>query len=368
MPVLDSIRKEILGLNHYAEGKLPLKSRVDKKLKLSSNENMIGTSQDVLKAINEELNNGLSIYPDSKMTALRKSIVDYWRKQGIIIKAENLLFGDASGEVLNMLISAFVREKDAVIISEKSFTLYSLLSIPKGADVIEVKRKDFRVDLEGIVDAVINAENPKMVIIANPDNPTSTYHSMKEIEVFLRKIPEQTAILIDEAYIHFAGIENSVIKLRERYPNLIVVYTFSKVYGLAGLRVGYAVLDEQVANQVEKIRLPFNLGRLQQAGAKAAIEDDEFVQKTVKIINEGRDFLEKGFDSLGIWHLKSFGNFIFADLGERSSGILEYLEENGISLRTLTSFGFTADYVRITIGRPEDNEYLLEKLREAMAD
>ncbi len=366
MKLLNSIRGEIRGLNHYAEGKMPLKSKVNKCLKLSSNENLIGTSPLVAKAIEVELKKGLTIYPDSGMKLLKSAVIDFWKRHSIKLKPGELLFGDASGEVLNMILSAFVSQGDTVIIPEKSFILYALLSAPKGADVIETKRNNFRADPEEIIKAVKISKNPKIIILANPDNPTSTFLDSSEIERILKNTPEEIAVLIDEAYIHYAGIDSSIIKFKDKYPNLIISFTFSKVYGLAGLRAGYAVMNEMIAEQIEKIRLPFNLGSLQQAGAAAAIKDDDFVKQTVEIINYGRKYLEKEMDSLRIWHLKSYGNFIFADFGDRCTKIIEKLEENGISVRTLGAFGFGDNYVRITIGRPDDNEYLIEKLREAV--
>jgi histidinol-phosphate aminotransferase len=364
MKILSSIRAEIRGLKNYVAGEMPLKSKVDKQIKLASNENLFGSSPRALAAIEEEIKKGLSIYPDSKMKALKNGVSDYWIKRNTRIYPENLIFGDSSGEVLNMLLAAFLKDGDSIVIPEKSFSLYSLLAIPKGAKVIEAARDDFQVSINALIQAVKKEKNVKMVILSNPDNPTSTFLFPDEIEKLLKNVPEETVVLVDEAYIDFAGKENSSIKWLQNFPNLILIYTFSKAYGLAGLRVGYAVMVPELASQIEKIRLPFNLGTLQQKGAIAALEDEEFVENVVEQIHIGRNYLERELRNLGIWQLPSAGNFIFADFGEKHALIRNFLEENGISVRTLSSFGYPENYVRITIGRKEDNEYFIEKLKE----
>ncbi len=365
MEILKSIRKDIIKLYYYTAGKSP-QAKGGRKIKLSSNENPLGSSPLALKAMEEELKNAVNLYPDSKMRLLREAVVTFWKKKGIEIKETELLFGDASGEIINMLLSAFVTDGDNVIISEKSFSLYTLLSVSKGASLIEVKRKDYCVDLDGIAEAVKKADKPKMVIFSNPDNPTSTFKNRDEIKAFLDKIPPATAVLLDEAYIHFAGLENSAISFLNEYPNLILAYTFSKAYGLAGLRVGYAVLNEKIAEQLEKIRLPFNLGLLQQKGAAAALNDEDFLDRTLNVVEAGKAFLCGELDKLGIRYLKPYGNFIFADFGGNSAQIMKHIEESGITLRPLASFGFSDNFVRISVGTQVDNQYLIDKIKEGL--
>lgn len=363
--IIKSLRKEVLKLGNYSEGKKPkASSGASRIIKMASNENLVGSSPEALRAVENALKEGLAAYPDKNMTALKAATCEYWKKNGVTIEPSNLLFGDASGEVLNMLLAAFVRDGDTVIIPENSFILYSLLALPKGAKVREAKRRDFTADTGKLLKAVKKSKRPKMVIIANPDNPTSTMLTPAEIAKFMKKVPEKVAVVIDEAYIQFAGMENSAIGLLEKYPNLILVYTFSKVYGLASLRVGYGVMNESIAKQVEKIRLPFNLGSLQQAGAIAALSDDAFVRKTVAEINDGKKYLTEELERLGFSCLKPWGNFLFADFGKKSAEIVGRLEDNGVSVRVLTEFGYPSNYVRITIGKKEDNEYLAGKLKE----
>lgn len=365
MKILKSIRKDVIDLGNYSEGKAP-RSATGKSIKMSSNENLIGSSPKAVAAIETALKNGLFAYPDKKQTALKEATARYWRKKGAPVKPGNLLFGDSSGEVLNMLLAAFIEDGDAVVIPENSFILYALLSLPKGAKVKEVKRNDFRIDTGKIAKAVRKTGKTKVVIIANPDNPTSTFLAPEEIEKLMKKIPERTAVIIDEAYIHFAGMENSAIRFLEKYPNLILCYTFSKAYGLASLRVGYAVMNEKLAEQIEKIRLPFNLGSLQQAGAAAALEDEEFLSETLRQIGDGQKYLKGEFKKLGIPCLEPYGNFLFADLGRKCASTVNALEKKGVSVRMLGEFGYKPDFVRITIGKKEDNEFLVRCLEEIL--
>lgn len=363
MKILKSIRKEIVNLGNYSEGKAP-RTVSARTIKMSSNENLIGSSPKALAAIEASLKAGLAGYPDKKQKILKEALSRYWKRQGVAVSPDELLLGDASGEVLNMLLAAFVKDGDTVVIPENSFILYALLSIPKGAKVKEVKRNEFRADPGRILKAVKKAKRAKMVIIANPDNPTSTFLSPEEVRKFMKKMPEKTAVVMDEAYIHFAGLENSAIRFMKEFPNLILMYTFSKAYGLAGLRVGYAVLNAKIAEQIEKIRLPFNLGSMQLSGATAALEDDAFLAETLRQITEGQKYLNDNLERLGFQCLKPSGNFIFADFGEKWRKTVDALEEKGISVRTLGAFGFGDRYVRITIGKKEDNEYLVRSLEE----
>jgi histidinol-phosphate aminotransferase len=363
MEILNSIRKDVLSLHYYTAGQLP-KSKSKKSFKLASNENLLGSSPKAIRAINDALKKGLSFYPDSAMTTLKESIVNFWKAKGHKFSAKNLLCGDGSGEVLNMLLAAFINKGDTVIMPENSFILYSILSLPKGAVVASVKRKDFRADPDAVLDTVKKAANPKVVIIANPDNPTSTFLLPEELTDFLKKVPPNVAVVMDEAYIHFAGLENSLIGLVSDFPNLIVTHTFAKAYGLAGLRVGYAVMNEKLSEQMEKVRLPFNLGLLQQMGAAAALSDDDFLKLTVTTINKGKAYLQNEFKKLGLWYLQPYANFIFLDLGKKYKETTAYLEENGVSIRMLGSFGFPENYARITIGTKEANEYLVELLKK----
>jgi histidinol-phosphate aminotransferase len=312
----------------------------------------------------EALAGGVSLYPDPEMNRLRDAVVLFWRKKGVNINRKGIVFGDSADEIINMIAEAFITEGDEVIISENSFSLYSICSASKGAVVKEIPRKDFKVDLDGIAERANFSERSKLVMFSNPDNPTSTFHGSAAINDFMKKIPPRTAVLLDEAYIDFAGTENSFLPGISRYQNLIIAYTFSKNFGLAGLRVGYAVMEEKLAEQIDRIRLPFNLGTLQQCGAAAALEDENFIKRTLSAVEDGKNFLERELERLGIRYPEPHGNFIFVDLGPKSSSIREHLEKNGITIRPLLSFGLPENFFRISVGSMEANRYLIEKIDE----
>jgi len=232
---------------------------------------------------------------------------------------------------------------------------------------VEVERKNFEIDLGKILEKINLIEGKKIVLFANPDNPSSAFIEKDRLKSFLKKIDSNIPVIIDEAYIHFAGIKNSCIDLIKEFENLIIIHTFSKAYGLAGLRVGYGVMSEKLAKEVEKIRLPFNLGTLQQIGAIAALRDQRFLKETLSYVEEGKKYLMKELEKLSIRYLKPHANFIFVDFGERAKEILAFLEKKGITIRHLTDFGYSENYVRITIGLPWENKFLIKNLKEFFA-
>ncbi len=358
---MKSIRPEILRIPPYIEGKSPAPGNL-KQYKLSSNENPIGSSPLAIEAMKDKLNGGVSLYPDPRMPELREAVSAFWQKRNVPVKHSEIIFGDSADEIINMIAAGFISPGDEVIISENGFSMYEICSLSRGAALARIPRKDFKVDLDAIAGRALKSGRPKLVMFSNPDNPTSTFHDIPAIKGFLDRIPPGTAVLLDEAYIHFAGIGNSFMSLREEYPNLIICFTFSKAYGLAGLRVGYAVLHEKIAAEIEKIRLPFNLGTLQQSGAAASLRDEEFLKMTLTAVDEGRAYLENKFAELGIRYIKPYGNFIFTDLGPKSREIKEHLEKNGITIRPLVSFGFPGNYFRISVGSMEANRFLIEKI------
>jgi histidinol-phosphate aminotransferase len=362
MKIIDSIRSEIRGLNNYKAGVMPKPSKTGRQVKLASNENPFGSSPLAIEAIRKALDGGLALYPDSAMTKLREAVCAFWKRRGIEMTPGELLFGDASGEILHMCLAAFLRDGDAVVMPENSFILYSLFSLPKGGRVVEGPRgKNLEVDLDKILEAVYR-EKAKVVIFSNPDNPTSTFRSREEIEAFMEKVPESTAVILDEAYIHFADLENSFVGMREGYPNLIIVYTYAKAYGLAGLRVGYGVMKPEIAMQIEKTRLPFNLGTLQQVGAIAALDDEKFLETTVAETQKNRAILVNGLEGMGLKVLPDQK----ANLGAKAPAINKALAENGVSLRDMGSFGYEGNYARVSVGRKEDMEYVLDIIKSVI--
>ncbi len=361
---LKSVRPSILSLPAYYAGKTPAMTHTGRQIKLSSNENRYGPSPKVLDALKRISTQDLFLYPDPYANALREALVCYWKKHDVSIENNEILFGDGSGEVLDLIFAAFLSEGDTLVIPEKSFSLYRLLSLSKGANVIEVSRYDNeQVNLNTLKTAVVE-NHARMVVFSNPDNPTSTFSNPNEIEWFLQNIPSETLVIIDEAYIHFESLDLSSIAFLKHYPNLIVSYTFSKAYALASLRVGYAVMNEQICNLVQRVRLPFNLGYLPQMAALQALEDETYLKDMLKKLVNERERLYQVFLEHGYKTVRPHGNFIFVRLNATQSALPDFLAENGVSVRNLKSFGYQASDIRVTVGTEEDNQILVELMQE----
>ncbi len=357
------VRPCVRNIKPYVAGKSP-KSSGSRRVKLASNENRLGSSGLALEAVSRALKNGLYEYSDSHQNFLKEATLAFWKKHGVNLLPEQLVFGDGSGEVLSLIFNTLVNENESVIFPEKSFILYALQAGIRNARVIESARNGFVIDTNSLVRDAIRY-NAKLVILANPDNPTSSFIHRDKIREMMEKMPAATMVLLDEAYIHFAGLENSALGFIEDFPNLIIIHTFSKAYGLAALRVGYGVMHGEIAAEIEKIRLPFNLGVLQQEGAAAALSDDVFLNHTLNHNKQASLWLQKQLSSLGYSvAVEPFANFLFVDLGENSQRVYSGLEASGITIRNLESFGFGARFARITIGSDTDNEYLIETLKK----
>ncbi|MFN3660489.1 MAG: pyridoxal phosphate-dependent aminotransferase, partial [Brevinematales bacterium] len=278
-------------------------------------------------------------------------------QSGFIIAEDQIVFGDGSGESIQMVMNCCLSSQDTVVIPEKSFSLYKTRALLGGARIIEVPRKkDFTVDLEALREAVFHSR-AKLVVFSNPDNPTSTTHPLSSIEYFLSSLPEDTLVLLDEAYIHFFDWKQSALSFLSHYPNLIVMHTLSKAFGLAALRVGYTISHREIAREMEKTRLPFNLGLLPQEGAIYRLSHPEPMWKSVMIIQKEREKLVAFFKKHNILVLPAGGNFVFCDLGTSYLSLLQGLESHGITVRSLSSFGFEPHFVRITIASGKDMNY-----------
>lgn len=368
MSIIDDIIKpEIRSLPSYVAGKMPQPGPDGRCIKLASNENLFGTSQAVLEAMNTVIRNGLTIYPDSSMRQLRESAVRFWAERGVQLTSGQFLFGNGSGEVLNMILASVIRQGDRLVVPELSFSLYTLLSVPKGADVNLSGRKNYEIDLENLLDLSTKGKKARAVIIANPDNPVSSFIEKEKLISFMDSMPADILVIIDEAYIHFAGLENSLMDHLNKYPNLVIAHTFSKAYGMAALRVGYAVMAPELSAEMEKIRLPFNMSTLQQAGAAAAFDSPEALY-SVPLVIVSRDFMFHEIKNMGFAVKKPYGNFIFVDFGDKCEEIYTLLENNGISVRILSSFGYPRNFCRITAGTMADSQYLVSILKKSALD
>ena len=358
----DLARKEILKMMPYVPGKpiddVKREYGIDKVVKLASNENPIGASVKVKAAISEALDT-IHLYPDGYVYNLREKLAEKFN-----VEMNRLIFGDGTDEIIELLFKAFVNKDDEIIFAEQTFVEYERNTLLMGGKSVKIPMGlGLRHDMDAIA-AAINV-NTKMIFICNPNNPTGTIVSKNEVDEFLSKIPDNIFVVFDEAYFEYAvddkDYPNSMYYQKKGYKNVITLRTFSKAFGLAGLRIGYGIADLEVIEMLEKVRLPFNVGNLAQAGAIAAINDIEHMRKSVAINKEGKEYLYEEFDKLGFTYPKTYANFIYVDTGINGKELFEKLLKKGVIVRAMPGSA-----IRITIGTMEENRFFIEKLKEVL--
>ena len=364
-PAYDSI----LALAPYQTGKpieeLTREYGVSDVVKLASNENPMGCSPRVTLAITEQLGQ-LSRYPDGNGYYLKQALADFND-----VKVEQITLGNGSDDLLDILARSFVGADDAIVYSQYAFVVYSMLAKMQGAMDVEVPAHRFGHDLKAMSQAVKDNPNTKIVFIANPNNPTGTQLEQKELRQFVASVPSSVLVVLDEAYIEYSPESNNRALLDE-FDNVIIVRTFSKAYGLAGLRVGYALSSVAVAELLNRIRQPFNVSRVGLAAAAAALADQDFIEKTRQMNDEQMRWLEKQFDTLGLGFVKSYANFIMVEVQVEmeditAASIHQALLEQGVIVRPLGAYGLP-NWLRITVGVAEDNLRLIDTLRSILSE
>ena len=364
-PAYDSI----LALAPYQTGKpieeLTREYGVSDVVKLASNENPMGCSPRVTLAVTEQLGQ-LSRYPDGNGYYLKQALADFND-----VNANQITLGNGSDDLLDILARSFVGADDAIVYSQYAFVVYPMLAKMQGATGIEVPAQRFGHNLKAMSQAVQDNPNTKIVFIANPNNPTGTQLEQKELYQFVASVPSSVLVVLDEAYIEYSPESNNRTLLDE-FDNVIIVRTFSKAYGLAGLRVGYALSSVAVANLLNRIRQPFNVSRVGLAAAAAALADQDFIEKTRLINDEQMRWLEKQFDALGLGFVKSHANFIMVEVQVEmeditAASIHQALLEQGVIVRPLDAYGLP-NWLRITVGVAEDNLRLIDTLRSILTE
>ncbi|MGP4713553.1 histidinol-phosphate transaminase [Psychrobacter sp. DM8] len=364
-PAYDSI----LTLAPYQTGKpadeITREYGVFDVVKLASNENPLGCSPYVTLAITDELGE-LARYPDGNGYYLKQALSDFND-----ISIDCITLGNGSNDLLDILARSFVSSDDAIVYSQYGFVVYSMLAKMQGAAGIEIPAQRFGHDLSAMAQAVKDNPNTKIVFIANPNNPTGTQLGRDELQEFVASMPPSVLVVLDEAYIEYSPESNNRALL-DAFDNVVIVRTFSKAYGLAGLRVGYALSSAPVADLLNRVRQPFNVSRLGLAAATAALADQSFIE-TVRYTNqEQMRWLEKQFDALGLGFIKSFANFIMlevaVDMEETTAATVnQALLEQGVIVRPLAAYGLD-DWLRITVGTAEENLRLVDTLSSILND
>ena len=327
-------------------------------VKLASNENPLGASPKAVAAMHEAIKT-IALYPDGNGFELKDALS---KRYGVA--HNNLVLGNGSNDLLELASRAFLAPGDVAIYSAHAFAVYALATQAVGAKGITVPAKEFGHDLDAILKAAVQ-HNAKMVFIANPNNPTGTYLTASALEGFLGAIPVNILVVLDEAYNEYlppAQRYDSVSWL-SKYPNLIISRTFSKAYGLAGLRVGYAIAHEQITDMMNRVRQPFNVNSIAQAAAVAALHDTDFVQQTYELNQRGMQQITAGLTKLGLSYIPSYGNFICFRIGG-ATAMYRRLLELGVIVRPIASYAMP-DYLRVSIGLETENDKFLSALAQA---
>ncbi|MDO8603703.1 MAG: histidinol-phosphate transaminase [Candidatus Omnitrophota bacterium] len=353
-------RKAVLKAKPYQPGKPieEVKRELGLKdvIKMASNENPLGPSPKAVEAIKKQAGN-INRYPEGGCFYLRQAIARKFK-----IKPEQVIFGNGSDELIGIALRAFVEEGDEVIVANPTFLMYEVASIVHGASVKVVPMRYFKYDLKAMKEAV--TKNTKIVFVANPDNPNGTYVSRHELEDFLKGLPREIIVFLDEAYFEFAEEQdypNGLDYLGKN--NIIVTRTFSKAYGLAGLRVGYGISNPEIIKYMEAVREPFNVNSLAQAGAVGALRDKDFLSKAKKIVREGKKFIYYELKMMGVRYVPSVTNFILIELGSKSGEVAERLLKKGVIVRNMKAWGLE-NFIRVTIGKESENKRFIKELKK----
>jgi histidinol-phosphate aminotransferase len=326
-------------------------------IKLASNENPLGPSPAALAAMQKVIA-GLHLYPDGNAFYLKQRLAE---KLGL--KPENLILGNGSSEIIEFAGHALLGPGVDAVMSQYSFIIYMLVTRLFGANPIVVPAKNYGHDLPAMLAAI--TPQTKVVFVANPNNPTGTVASREEILQFVNTVPERVLVVLDEAYIEFQHEPADLLPLvRDGRPNLIIMRTFSKIFGLAGLRIGYGMASPELITGLESIRQPFNINSIAQAGALAALEDTEHVRKTRANNADGMRQVSQGLGELGVEYIPSAGNFILARVGD-GKRIFDEMQKLGVIVRPMGGYDLP-EWVRISIGTAKENARCLAALKKVL--
>lgn len=322
-------------------------------VKLASNENSLGPSPKACEAY-EKVAPTLHLYPRGNAPHLIAALA---RKFGV--KKSQIVLGNGSDEIIDMVGKAFFRPGDEVIGIRTTFSVYRATALLYGAKFVSVSESEERVPLESYLQAL--TPKTRAIFLCNPNNPTGAYYAEREVLGFLEKVPSDVLVFIDEAYSEFATAADypQLVPLLSKFPNLMLNRTFSKVYGLAGLRIGYAFSSEEVTCAMWKVKPPFDVNLAAQAAAVAALSDDEHLRRTLEMNARGIRELSEAFGALGFRVLPTQANFLCIRIGEKCAELVKFLERNGMIVRYLKSFGLS-EWVRVTVGKPEENALLVK--------
>ncbi|MBM4158959.1 MAG: histidinol-phosphate transaminase [Ignavibacteria bacterium] len=354
----------IKNLKPYVPGKpieeLQREFNIERIYKIASNENSLGPSPKAVEAMINYMSESHR-YPEVGAFDLRNKISKKFN-----LKIENIAVGNGSEGIMANALRSFLCDGEEIISSESTFIGFQVLARGRANKYVEVPMLPgkYKFDLDGILNAVNS--NTKIIYLCNPNNPTGTIFTKKEFEEFIKKIPENILVMIDEAYFEYATMYPEYPdSLFYRFDNVITLRTFSKIYGIAGIRLGYGFARNEIVETIMKVKLPFEPSIIAQAAGIAALDDDDFVKMSLEMNREGYNFLTSELSNLNIKWIPSYANFIMIDMGKEEYVVKlnDYMLKNGIIIRPLKAFGLP-HCIRVTIGTPEENNAFVDYLRK----
>ena len=354
-----SVPDYILSLKPYVAGKpleeLEREYGITDAIKLASNENPLGPSPLAIQAIQQAVEK-LHRYPNGGCYDLADRI-----SKRLHVGRENIIFGSGSDDIIAMLTRVLLQPGDEAVLPQPSFLFYEIMIRCSGAIPVEVPLIDNFTDLDGMLDRI--GPQTRLVFLTNPHNPTGALIAKEALDDFVTALPENIVLILDEAYIEFVRAPScpSSMDYLDSGKMVVGLRTFSKAYGLAGLRIGYGLMPSYLAELLNRVRQPFNVNSLAQAAAVAALEDEGFLKDTVNLVSAELDFIYDALDNLGIEYWKSQANFLMIKVGKNANEVFEDLLKQGIIVRSMTSYGYP-DCIRVTVGLHDENVRLLEVL------
>ena len=323
-------------------------------IKLASNENPLGPSPKARQAMIDTIERA-HFYPDGGGYYLREAIAEH-----VGLGMANVILGNGSNEIIEFLGHAYLQPGDEVVVAKHSFAVYRLMAQLFGAKVVDVPDPDFVADLDAMLAAI--TPKTKEVFIANPNNPTGTMVFQEDIDRFMEGVPEHVMVVFDEAYYEFLDEPPDVLKYVKAGRNVVVLRTFSKIQGLANLRIGYGLAAPEIIEVLQKARQPFNANGIAQAGALAGLRDTAHMDETRHVTHEGRDFLQSGFLDMGLEFVPSHANFVLVRVGDGKK-VFDALLRRGIIVRAMGSYGLP-EWIRVSVGTMPQNTVFIAALRE----
>jgi len=353
----------VQGLHPYQPGKpveeLERELGISNSIKLASNENPQGPSQVAMAAVQAALGESCR-YPDASGFKLKQALSAHYN-----IAADTITLGNGSNDVLELIGRAFVVPGDEVIYAQHAFVVYMLVAQSTGATAVVVPAREWGHDLDAMAAAV--TDKTRLIFLANPNNPTGTWFTGQALREFMAKVPENVVVVLDEAYLEYVAEPEylSGLQLQADFPNLVVTRTFSKAFGLAALRIGYAVANPTITDLLNRVRQPFNVNIPALEAATAVLGDTDYLTRSVALNHSGMAQLEQGFTQLGINWIPSVGNFISVDCGRDAAPVYAELLQKGVIVRPVANY-LMPNHLRVTIGLPEENSRFLTAFTEVM--